>query len=137
MSQLRSIRELRQHVYLLINDLEHIMIERIMTYTDISEEHLQVIESHHLQVESALSDFYTYLLECENQYLEDIQGELNPECKTLLALQLATSERYVAALIDQFENYQKRQNEYPRTIIFDFTRNEDNIASRESIPLNS
>jgi hypothetical protein len=63
--------------------------------------------------------------------------ELNPECKTLLALQLATSERYVAALIDQFENYQKRHNEYPRTIIFDFTRNEDNIASRESIPLNS
>lgn len=52
--------------------------------------------------------------------------ELNPECQTLLALQLASPERYNSALINQFEIYKAKYKEYPRTVIFDFARNEEN-----------
>jgi hypothetical protein len=53
--------------------------------------------------------------------------ELNPECQTLLALQLASPERYNSALINQFEIYKAKYEEYPRTVIFDFSRHEENV----------
>jgi len=52
--------------------------------------------------------------------------ELNPDINALLAMQLATPERYASALIDQFESFKQKNGNYPKVIIFDFTRNEDN-----------
>jgi len=51
---------------------------------------------------------------------------LNPEFNALLAPQLASSERWVAAFIDQLEQYRTLNQVYPTTIIIDMTRNENN-----------
>lgn len=51
---------------------------------------------------------------------------MNPECDTLLALQLASPERYNSALINQFEDFKERTGKFPKTVIFDFSRNEEN-----------
>ena len=44
-----------------------------------------------------------------------------------LNLQLASSERWVAAFIDQVEQYLSLNKVYPTTIIIDMTRNENNL----------
>ena len=51
---------------------------------------------------------------------------LNPEFNALLAPQLASPERWVAAFIDQLEQYLELNKRYPTTIIIDLTRNENN-----------
>lgn len=53
--------------------------------------------------------------------------ELSPNLNALVALQLASAERYNSALIDQFEFHKLKFGKYPQVVIFDFTRNEDNI----------
>lgn len=51
---------------------------------------------------------------------------LNPEFNALLAPQLASPERWIAAFIDQLEQYVALNKVYPTTIIIDMTRNENN-----------
>lgn len=51
---------------------------------------------------------------------------LNPEFNALLAPQLASPERWIAAFIDQLEQYVVLNKVYPTTIIIDMTRNENN-----------
>lgn len=51
---------------------------------------------------------------------------LNPDFKALLAPQLASPERWVTALIDQIEQFFNIHGFYPKTIVVDLTRNEDN-----------
>lgn len=51
---------------------------------------------------------------------------LNPEFNALLAPQLSSPERWVAAFMDQLEQYKSLTNVFPTTIIIDMTRNEDN-----------
>ena len=51
---------------------------------------------------------------------------LNPEFNALLAPQLASPERWVAAFIDQLEQYLALNKRYPTTIVLDLTRNENN-----------
>ena len=51
---------------------------------------------------------------------------LNPEFNALLAPQLASPERWVAAFINQLEQYLELNKVYPTTIIIDMTRNENN-----------
>lgn len=45
----------------------------------------------------------------------------------MLALQLGSSDRYNAALIDQIEQHKASCGLYPKVVIFDLTRNEDNV----------
>lgn len=51
---------------------------------------------------------------------------MNPDCDTLLAIQLSSQERYNSALINQFEDFKQRTGKFPKTVIFDFSRNEEN-----------
>lgn len=51
---------------------------------------------------------------------------LNPCFNALLAPQLASPERWVAAFIDQLEQYLALNKRYPTTIVLDLTRNENN-----------
>lgn len=53
--------------------------------------------------------------------------ELCPKFNGMLALQLASPERYNSALIHQFDFHKTRFHKYPSVIVFDFTRNEDSI----------
>ena len=48
---------------------------------------------------------------------------LNPEFNALLAPQLASTERWIAAFIDQLEQYVLSNKVYPTTIVIDMTRN--------------
>lgn len=52
---------------------------------------------------------------------------LNPDFKALLAPQLASAERWNTALIDQMEEFFSVHGFYPKTIIVDLTRNDDNV----------
>ena len=51
---------------------------------------------------------------------------LNPDFKALLAPQLGSAERWNTALIDQMEEFFHIHGYYPKTIIVDLTRNDDN-----------
>ena len=51
---------------------------------------------------------------------------LNPSFNALLAPQLASPERWVAAFIDQLEQYKELNDRYPTTVVVDLTRNENN-----------
>lgn len=44
----------------------------------------------------------------------------------MLAPQLASPERWIAAFIDQLEQYISLNKSFPTTIVIDMTRNEDN-----------
>ena len=47
---------------------------------------------------------------------------LNPEFNALLAPQLASPERWIAAFIDQLEQYLELNKVYPTTIIIDMNK---------------
>ena len=51
---------------------------------------------------------------------------LNPEFDGLLAVQLASPDRWVSAFICQIEGYIGLNGRSPRTIVVDMTRNQDN-----------
>lgn len=52
--------------------------------------------------------------------------DLCTKFNAILALQLASSERYVSALIDQFDSNKSIYGKYPAVIVFDFSPTENN-----------
>ena len=52
---------------------------------------------------------------------------LNSDFNAVLAPQLTSPDRWVSSFIDQLESYRALNGFFPKTIVFDLTRNEDNL----------